>query len=170
MSDVRTSLDIDGGVVVGHDGSEHADKAVLKAARWAGRAGLPLHIVRVWTMSSAPRPKTWSPGYVPPMTDFEEAVRDALAADVGRLTLPPESPEPQFHTLHGAPGRRMVEATEKADLMVVAKRGRGGFLGMVLGSTTQQVVQYGKCPVMVIPAVRLDDEPAEPDHALDPRV
>jgi hypothetical protein len=37
-----------------------------------GGAGRPeLHVVRAWSIMTAPQPKTWEPGYVPPLTDFE---------------------------------------------------------------------------------------------------
>lgn len=170
MTEVATSLDITGGILVGHDGSTAADHAVRWAARWADRIGSDVHVVRTWVLSSAPRPPSWSPGYVPPMADYEQAVLSDLQSDVDALELP-GSTAVRCHALHGSPGRRLVEASEKVDLVVVASRGAGGFRGLVLGSTADQLVRHAACPVVVIPvhAIASDAvaaEPADPDTGL----
>lgn len=164
MNEVATHVDIRGGIVVGHDGSSHADRALRWAADWAVRTGSDLHVVRTWTLSTAPRPDTWSPGYVPPLTDFEQAVHAALERDVREQRLPEGVPSVTCHVLHGAPARRLVDATTKADVFVVSARGHGGFAGLVMGSTTDQVVRHARCPVVVVPARTLDDEPSEADR------
>jgi nucleotide-binding universal stress UspA family protein len=164
MTEVVTHVDIRGGIVVGHDGSRHADRALRWAAEWALRTGSELHVVRTWTLSSAPRPESWSPGYVPPMTDFEQAVQSALENDVQALRLPADVASVTCHVLHGSPARRLVDVTAHAELCVVSARGRGGFAGLVMGSTTDQVVRHAHCPVVVIPAHALDDQPHEADR------
>ena len=58
MIEVATSADIQGGLVVGHDGSPASAEAARWAARLAVRLGVRLHVVRTWTLSSAPRPAT----------------------------------------------------------------------------------------------------------------
>ncbi len=81
MIEPTTHADINGGMVVGHDGSTPSTKAVRWAARLADRLGTPLHLVRTWTLSSAPRPESASHGYVPSMAEFEQAVLDELEQD-----------------------------------------------------------------------------------------
>lgn len=161
---VTSQVAIEGGIIVGHDGSRHADRALRWAADWALHTGLALHVIRTWTLSSAPRPESWSPGYVPPMTDFEAAVLTSLRRDVEAAGLPEGLGSMSCHVLHGAAGRRLVEASEHAELLVVSSRGRGGFAGLVMGSTTDQLVRHAHCPVVVIPAHTLDDEPTDADH------
>jgi nucleotide-binding universal stress UspA family protein len=163
MDQVVTHVDIRDGIVVGHDGSRHADRALRWAAAWAQRVGCPLHAVRTWVISSAPRPPSWSTGYVPPMTDFEQAVRAALEEDVRAVDLPAEVAV-QCHVVHGSSSRRLVEVSAHAELLVLSSRGRGGFAGLVMGSTTDQVVRHAHCPVVVIRAQALDDEPAQDDR------
>lgn len=166
MSDVATGLTFQGGILVGHDGSKHAEQAVRWAARWARRAGCDLHVVRTWVIASAPRPSTWEPGYVPPMLDFEKGVLVELQRDVDRLGLETDPPA-QCHVLHGTAGRRLVEASAHADLVVVASRGRGGFRGLLLGSTADQVVRHARCPVVVLPAHALGLPVARADSLPD---
>ena len=163
MNEVVKHLDIREGSVVGHDGSRHAGRARHWAAEWARRTGCRLHVVRTWVLSSAPRPPSWHPTYVPPMTDYEEAVLKALEEDVRALHLP-GGLDVVCHVVHGSPARRLVEASRHAELLAVSSRGRGGFAGLVMGSTTDQAVRHAHCPVVVVRARALDDEPAEADR------
>ena len=158
-------LEIDGGILVGHDGSGHAAAALRAGIELAHRFNKPLHVVRTWAMSSAPRPDTWEPGYVPPLCDYEAAVRKALTRDVEAAGLTPGE-DVMVHVVHGAPARRLVEASTGADLLVVSRRGRGGFAGLGLGSVTEQCIRYASCPVVVVPARGAKDELAEPDRGV----
>lgn len=50
----------------------------------------------------------------------------------------------------GRPVRTLLERGEHAQLIVVGSRGRGGFKGMLLGSTSQALVTHAPCPVAVV--------------------
>lgn len=157
MIEVATKLELDGGMLVGHDGSRPASEAVRWAARLAGRLGCPLHVLRTWSISSSPRPATAEPGYVPPLSDFEAAVLKRLETDVKKLGLPAEL-DVRFHVLHGSAGRRLLEASAGADMLIVGSRGGGGFHGLRFGSTANQVVSHARCPVVVVPVDGADDQ------------
>ncbi len=43
-----------------------------------------------------------------------------------------------------------MDWSAKAQLVVVGSRGRGGFRGMLLGSTSNTLIASAKCPVMVV--------------------
>lgn len=66
--------------------------------------------------------------------------------------------------VEGPAARALLETARGADLLVVGSRGRGGFLGLLLGSTSHQVVTHASCPVVVVPmpedAVRQADDAA----------
>jgi nucleotide-binding universal stress UspA family protein len=164
MDQVATTVDAQGGILVGHDGSDPSGSAVRYAADLAARLGLSLHVVRTWVLSSAPRPSTWQAGYVPPLTDFEGAVLDRLKSDIKALALP--NADVTCHVAHGSAAKRLVESSGSAELLVVGSRGIGGFVGVVLGSTAMQVVGHAQCPVVVVP-VDGDADNAEPDSELE---
>ncbi len=142
---------IGGGIVVGSDGSKGSRIALARAVEEARAHGLPLHIVRAWTITSAPRPESWRPGYVPSSEEFAEAVRAELAADCSTVVAGVADVKISWHVVRGQSAQHLIEASKDASMLVVGARGRGGFAGLVLGSTTDQVIRHAHCPVLVVP-------------------
>lgn len=135
-------------VVVGVDGSEQARMASLAAAEQAVSRGMPLRVV-----CSLP-PFTGSLAWVPAPLD-----REALHADIrtslnaGKEWLQSHFPglEISVELLDGPPVEVLIESSRKSELLVVGTRGRGGFAGMLMGSTSQGVLHHAKGPVLVVP-------------------
>jgi len=155
-TEVSTRAVVEGGVVVGHDGSDGAQEALQWAAELAERASWPLHVVRGWRIATAPQPATWEPGYVPPIAEYEQAVQADLEADVAAAIGAERAARAVCHVVHAAPVRSLIEAAESADLLVVGARGRGGFAGLLLGSVSDQVTRHAPCPVTVVRSDRKD--------------
>lgn len=146
-------------VVVGVDGSEQARVAVLEAAAQAERLSARLRVV-----CAVPQ-YTGSLAWVPTPMD-----RDALFADIkiqldaGVAWLRSHFPALQVETqlVDGSPVDILVDASRHVELVVVGTRGRGGFAGMLLGSTSDGVLHHAKGPVMVVPD---RDDPRLADRA-----
>lgn len=147
--DVMETAHVEGGILVGHDGSECSQDAVRWAGELARRADLDLHVLRAWSMTTAPRPASWTPGYVPPLEEWAAAVHDELTRHVRGAGLDP-AVRVTCHAVHRTAARGLIEAAANADLVVVGARGRGGFKGLLMGSTSDQVVHHAPCPVTVI--------------------
>ena len=135
-------------VVVGVDGSERARRAVLVAAEQAQRLGVPLRVV-----CSVP-PISGSLAWMPATVDQEEVlagVRHAL--DNGLLWLSSHFPGLRLESevIEGSPVENLIRESATSLLLVTGSRGRGGFTGMLLGSTSQGVLHHAKGPVMVVP-------------------
>jgi nucleotide-binding universal stress UspA family protein len=137
-------------VVIGYDGSAFAKNALRKGLAVASALGAPVRIVRAWTMSNAPRPRSWAPGYVPPVDDYAEAIRELLAADVAAAAAQHPELEVSLEVPHGAAGRELVKASADAQLVVVGTRGLGGFSGLLLGSVSDEVVEHAHCDVLIV--------------------
>lgn len=149
MDEVAKDVRIDGGIVVGHDGSKCAQEALQWAGKLAARADVDLHVVRSWSLTSAPTPPGRTPGYVPPLVEWEKAVRDELEAHVRVAGLAPNV-RVTCHVAHRPAEQALMQAAQGANLVVVGARGRGGFSGLLLGSVSDKLVHHAPCPVTVV--------------------
>jgi nucleotide-binding universal stress UspA family protein len=135
-------------VLVGVDGSPGSRTALTWAAAEAAEHRADLVVVDVWERSLLPPVGS---GSVP-----NEVADDSEVAEENLLTVikeelgddPPVLVQPRLK--HGNPAEVLIEESAGADLLVVGTRGRGGFAGLVLGSVSQHVAAYAKCPVAVI--------------------
>lgn len=50
----------------------------------------------------------------------------------------------------GPPAKVLVQESRDAQLLVVGRRGRGGFLAQVMGSVSGACVAHAHCPVLVV--------------------
>jgi nucleotide-binding universal stress UspA family protein len=138
-------------VIVGHDGSATADLALAWALDYATHCAARLRVIRGWTMSTAPRPASMTRGYVPPLEEFEDAVRQRLRADIDPVVAERGAGvEVDCEAVRGAPANGLIDASRDAELLVVGARGVGGFRGLALGSVSEQCVRHAACPVVVI--------------------
>lgn len=139
-----------GAVVVGHDGSSHSDCAVQWGQQDAQRRGVTLVVLRAWTMTSAPKPPTFEPGYVPSEDEFAEAVRGELAADVESALGVEAGPQVLLLPVHESAKDALIRASEVAAVVVVASRGKG-LARALLGSTSEDLIKHARGPVTVVP-------------------
>lgn len=75
---------------------------------------------------------------------IDETLRAAGAADSEGVPVETVARE-------GPAAQTLIEAGREAELLVVGSRGRGGFVGLVLGSVSQQCAQHPPCPVVILP-------------------
>jgi nucleotide-binding universal stress UspA family protein len=137
-------------VVVGVDGSELSKLAVDFAFAHAALHGMGVTAVNVYSprMLAAPGqawPLTDSAGF---LQDRNRLLSEALAGY--RDTYPGV---PLRHKIVvGRPAQVLVAESARAALTVVGSRGRGGFTGLLLGSTSQAVLHHATGPVAVVRA------------------
>ena len=53
--------------------------------------------------------------------------------------------------VHGLPAEELVKASDGVDMLVLGRRGTGGFGRLLLGSVTSQVAHHAQCAVLIVP-------------------
>ncbi|MER5670926.1 universal stress protein [Pseudonocardia alni] len=132
-------------VVVGVDGSDGGDRALVFAAGIATRRSAPLTVLHCWT---AHRPSDLAVAAVDVGTGAESHER-LLRAVVDRC-VPPSAVQPDRQLAAVRPGSALVEASRHAALLVVGARGTGGVAGLHLGSVVRSVLHDARCTVAVV--------------------
>jgi nucleotide-binding universal stress UspA family protein len=135
-----------GAVVVGVDGSAAGQHALAYAEQRAREAKAELHVLYAWRPFESPWPEH-EPGIVPSLAEFEAHAAQRLAELC--TGIGPDVTVVQRLVRDGA-GAALIAASTTAGEVVVGSRGRGGFAGLLLGSTSAQLVRHAACPVTVI--------------------
>jgi nucleotide-binding universal stress UspA family protein len=141
---------VDETIVVGVDGSEGGAAALEFAVEEAALRKTPLRIVSAWEVPVA----AFSAGAAPLDPATLEAFRLGAAqiAEDAKAAAKTSQPsiEVQALTVSGQPADALLAQGAEAELIVVGRRGLGGFRSLLLGSVSQQVVHYAACPVVVV--------------------
>ncbi len=137
-------------MVVGVDGSESATIALKHAVDEAVVWDAHLTAVASVPIGGGAGSLAWLPAAV----DRDEVLADVkvgLGVAVDKAVAGRDVRISQ-HALDGNAAALLAEFSTAVDLVVVGSRGRGGFAGLLLGSTSQAVLNHAVCPVMVVPA------------------
>ena len=142
-----------GRIVVGVDGSANARAALDWALGQARVTESTVVAVMVWRDPYAVA-DGWT-GTIAQYADTDELERqhrDELddivdAANSEGLQAPVERV-----VASGNAASTLLEFAHDADLVVVGSRGHGGFVGLLLGSVSQQVANHAACPVVIVPS------------------
>ncbi|MCA1190092.1 universal stress protein [Saccharopolyspora sp. 6T] len=138
---------VDGPVVVGLDGSREAELLLAHAFEAAAAWEAPLHVVHTWDIVGVDA--TWL--RVGPAEDEVRHREQLLLAELlaGWCERYPDVVVDRFVERGSAAGA-LLSYPDGARLVVVGARGRGGFSGLLLGSTSQALLHHAPCPVLVV--------------------
>ncbi|MEU0515409.1 universal stress protein [Amycolatopsis sp. NPDC006125] len=146
---VRGRDEATGPVVAGVDGSATSERALATAFEEASWRGVPLVAVHVWADADV----AGHPGTVPFLVDWPEIEQDAQRLLAEQLAGWQEKyPDVVVERVvaRDRPRHQLLSWSTRAQLVVVGSRGRGGFRGLLLGSTSQALVHHAQCPVMIV--------------------
>ncbi|RVW06767.1 universal stress protein [Rhodococcus spongiicola] len=139
----------DGPVVVGIDGSPTSERATAVAFDEAAQRGVPLVAIHAWSDTPHGTLAGGRSAIVDPRA-FEDAQQVELAERLAGWSERYPDVEVRRELYIDGPRTHLLAWSQKAQLVVVGSRGRGGFRGLLLGSTSNELVQKAKCPVMVV--------------------
>jgi nucleotide-binding universal stress UspA family protein len=132
-------------VVVGVDGSEHSLMALHWAADEANRRGSQLRVL--YGQITAPEHvPDWYHSESTTMRPADAVVEDALC----RANRWQPGLVVNGELVDWPPAMVLTGASRSAAVLVVGGRGLGGFKELLLGSVSDQCLQYAHCPVAVV--------------------
>jgi nucleotide-binding universal stress UspA family protein len=136
-----------GEIGVGFDGEPEAFRALEVAEQLAVAAQARLRVIAVARPATAPDP------WIAPTVDWTERAeaerehaRRLVDERVAELRVPTTG-----DVLVGRPADELVAVSHDLDLLVVGSRGFGPLRRLLLGSTSNRLVQAAACPVVVLP-------------------
>jgi len=135
-------------ILVAHDGSAHAGKALSEAGKLAGKLGGTVKIVTVvpdlcLTEVSDSECKLVTNSLFSDAKNSMKKVTDDLAA---------QGIKAEIVIKDGHPAEKIIEAAKEsgAELIVVGSHGRHGAKKFLLGSVSSKVVEHAPCHVLVV--------------------
>lgn len=145
-------------ILVGIDGSEHAERALSLAVEMAVRLQASLHVV--WAQEfpivvPAPENTELAAAVLERLVDRcnEEVVRVRNECTALMDRIVDDRVDASLHIVRGMPIDSLLAAinTWKPVLVVVGSHGRGALKRMVLGSVSAQLCRRSPVPVLVVP-------------------
>lgn len=140
-------------VAVGSDESKWGLKALQIAAGFADSWGAELNV-----MSAVPNIS----GLTGTGSAEEQSVMESYMDDLNTRIAPLLKTYPNLQVtksvVPGSAVEALTQASKTHDVVVVGSRGRGGFTGLLLGSTSQGLLQHAVSPVYVVPRKYVEAE------------
>lgn len=151
--DARLARQLFRTILVPHDFSTHANRALKLAASLAGGDGrlIVLHVVATLPEGA---------NRIARQVLGEE--RQRLTRLVARLTATRGAPAVEYHVEAGDPYRHIADAARGADSVVMCTRGRTGLPHLVIGSVAEKVVRHASVPVLTIRPVAVSARRSAP--------
>jgi len=141
-----------GQVVVGVDGSEASQPAIGYAFAYAASTGRSIVAVHTWwwePLEGTSLGEPWMGDWTEIASQEATVVSESLAGWADRY---PDVPV-RSHIVRGDPVVELLDQSAGASLLVVGSRGRGGFIGLLLGSVSRRVLKRATVPVAVVRSV-----------------
>jgi nucleotide-binding universal stress UspA family protein len=138
------------GIVVGVDGSGHSRKALERAANEAAVHHVPLTVL---TIHQAVRDVYGSVSHYTEDAAQTDKAKEAAQAETDQVLagLSSRPASVAVTAVHGLPVDELIKASQGADMLVLGRRGGGGFARLTMGSVTSQVAHHAHCPVLIVP-------------------
>ena len=140
-------------ILVPHDFSEPATRALAVAAALAAEHRGRLTVLHVVTPFQPVTgfPAAEAAAWIPP-ADLIAQERRSLEKLVARVVSGRGAPKAECRVVVGDPLQRILDASRRHDLIVMATSGRTGLSHLLIGSVAEKVVRHATGPVLTIRA------------------
>lgn len=135
-------------IVVGTDGSENSLSAIRWALREAALRNVPVDVIHAWHFT--PMVDPMGIAIIPPTSEMQAAAKSVLDSVMKKVEGDRGGVQVNEIVAQGSPVGTLLQAARDAEMVVVGRRGHGGFIGLLLGSVATQVVHHAPCPVVVV--------------------
>ncbi len=142
-----------GTIIVGYDGSHHADQALNWAAEQAAIEKRTLTLVHVVRDAA-----TFEVGNLATRNILRVDVHNALVAEAHLLLAEARTRALTAHEgldvatvlAEGDPRKVLLDLSEHASALVLGSRGRGRLTSLLLGSVSIAIARHASCPAIVV--------------------
>jgi len=132
-------------ILVGVDGSDASVEALRKARELAGPLSARIVALACWDV-----PPVYD-GYVAMgIDDFDVRAGQILEETVAKAFGDSKPENVEARLVQGHPRRVLIDESRNADMVILGRRGHGGFGGLLLGSVSSALVAHAHCPVLVV--------------------
>lgn len=136
-----------GTFIVDVDGSESSVEALRKALWLAKPLGAHIRALTCWNYPSA-----YTVPYALGNFSFKEAAQQILDDAVERAFGLDYPRNLTTQLIQGSARPVLIEASKDAALLILGRRGFGGFKGLLMGSVSSACAAHASCPVLIVHA------------------
>jgi nucleotide-binding universal stress UspA family protein len=138
-----------GPVVVGVDGAPASESAVSVAFEEASARGVELVAVHAWIEFASDTEYRYARQYVTDWRPIETREYELLAERLAGWQEKYPDVSVQRVVSREKPAEALLTYAAHGQLLVVGTQGHGGFVGVLLGSTSQKLIHHAPCPVVL---------------------
>ncbi|RAX48655.1 universal stress protein [Arthrobacter sp. AQ5-05] len=137
-------------IVAGIDGSGCSRLVLQTAAAVAAALKLNLQVISCWSRQDFLFASQFPGGRFPDPDLVEREASHLVNDTIKRAFGPNRPPGLTVRIRYGHPAAVLIEESANARMLVVGRRGRGGFNGLPIGSVASACTAYAHCPVVVV--------------------
>ncbi len=142
-------------ILVGVDGSESSIEALRQGVKLAVALGARVKAVTCWNT-----PTVYQVPYSLGSVDFKGVAQEILDKAIERAFGLDWPENLTTDLIQGSARPTLIEASRDATLLILGRRGFGGFTGLLMGSVSSACAAHAHCPVVIVHAPKNGE-----DHA-----
>lgn len=140
-------------IIVGVDGSESSIEALRQGEKLAVALGARVKAITCWNT-----PTVYQVPYSLGSIDFKGVAQEVLDKAIERAFGLDWPENLTTDLVQGSARPTLIEASRDATLLVLGRRGFGGFTGLLMGSVSSACTAHAHCPVVIVHAPKTGED------------